>query len=101
MADRVTEPLPHVRRLMLPVDPDDPDVMDHLDQYHHVVRRLNNLIIVVVQDRKHRWSGSRSEAEQATLAERPVFHAVKTVETAHAGGVPLAPARDFPPRADL
>ena len=62
----------------LPFRVNDPHVVRHLDQDHHRVRGLHDLVIAVVHDRQHRRSGSVAEREQATLAERPLLGSVVT-----------------------
>ena len=58
---------------------DDARVVDHLDQDHHRVRRLHDLVVVVV-DRSAASAGRRSaEADQAALAERATLGTVESV----------------------
>ena len=53
-AGRASHPLADVfRQTRTPVGRDDADVMDHLDENHHVSGRLHDLIVVVVGPGKH------------------------------------------------
>src|SRR5690554_813394 len=56
---RIAHPFVYVRRLMLTVQADDARVMHHLRHDHHVIWRLYDLIIIVVDDRHHRRPGTR------------------------------------------
>src|SRR5438067_10136929 len=68
--------------MRLPVEWDDANVVDHLDENRHVTGRLQNLIVVVVAGGNH-WR-SCGRPQDASLGERPVLWAV---------GRALSPAR--------
>ena len=84
----------HVRTLAgrcLPFEPHDARVVHHLDEDHHRVLRLHDLVVVVVQQRDHRRSRARAERQDAALAERAHLRtvgsaaaAVATPERGHA-----------------
>ena len=69
-ADRIAHPRPDVLRQVLAADADDARVVDHLHQDHHVIRRLHDLEVVVVEVIRHERRG-RPERQQAALGERP------------------------------
>ena len=62
---------------MLAIDAHDACVVHHLDQNHHRVLRLHDLVVVVVDVRQHRRAAGGAEAEQATLAERTILGPVE------------------------
>ena len=57
-------------------DADDACVVHHLDQDHHVARRLHDLVVAVVHHRQHRRAGRRAERQQAAFAERASFRTI-------------------------
>ena len=59
------------RQMRPPVQRDDADVMDHLDENHHLSGRLHDLIVVVVGPGKHRRS--RTIHDDATYTQRLVL----------------------------
>src|SRR5207253_7659761 len=62
MAARIPHPLSNARRQMrTPVEGDDANVVNHLDQNRDVFGRLHDLIIIVVPAGYHRWSGGRPQ----------------------------------------
>src|SRR5229473_1050221 len=59
MAEVASRPLTDVLwQMRTSVQRDDADVVDHLDENHHVSRRLHDLIVVVVGPGKHWRSGA-------------------------------------------
>src|SRR5689334_12142557 len=77
MANGIAEPLANIRWRMRAVDADNANVVDHLNENQYVIRSLHDLIVVVVEHRKHRRSGRGAETDEAALGERPVLHAIK------------------------
>ena len=75
MTEVVSRPLTDVLwQTRTRVQRDDADVVDHLDENHHVSGRLHNLIVVVVGAGKH-WR-PRAVHDDATHAQRQVLHRV-------------------------
>src|SRR6185436_18873618 len=71
-AARVSSPLADVRRKRRPaVEGNDASVMDHLVQYHEVLRSLEDLHIGIVAATYHRRPGV--EANDATVPNRGIF----------------------------
>ena len=76
-ADGIAHPVAHRVGAVAGVQPDDPRVVDHLDVDHHRIRRLDDLVIVVVVAvRQHRRAVVAAEPGDAALAERAVLIAV-------------------------
>src|SRR6056300_1062055 len=55
MTDRISHPLIHHCGVMLIVEPYNARVVNHLRHEDNIVLGLHNLVIVVVDDRHHRW----------------------------------------------
>src|SRR5215831_5699118 len=78
----------------------DPGVMDHLDKYCHVARRLNDLVVVVVAARQH-WR-SCSSPENAAIGHCEIFRTIgwmlPPVRCARSGALLRfgCQSRDFP-----
>src|SRR5439155_20824818 len=71
VADRVAEPLADGGRRVWGVKPDDPRVVHHLGEDHDGVRRLHDLVEVVVEVVRENGRTRRGpESEQTALAER-------------------------------
>jgi hypothetical protein len=80
MAARIASPLPDISRDVRPdVQRNDASVMRHLEQDHHVTRRLNNLVIAVVPLRQHRRSGALKD--DATIVEVVALSGVPAADT--------------------
>ena len=69
---------------MLAVQPHDASVVNHLDEDQHRVRRLHDLVVVVVQQRDHRRARARTERQDAALAERAHLRPVRSAAAAAA-----------------
>ena len=70
-AARVPQPLPNPSvRMRPPVERDDPGVVDHLDEDHDITRRLEDLVVVVVEAGHHR---AGQPARDAPLVQVAVF----------------------------
>src|SRR5580658_8047994 len=83
MPDGISQPPFDARWLMLAVDANHADIMNHFDHDHDGVGSLNDLIIVVVKVVGHHgWTGSRAESDNASLCKGAHFHAVIAVEVA-------------------
>ena len=87
--DRIPQPLPDLRRIVLGVHPDDPRIVVHLGQDHDVVFGLHDPLLVVVEDRQHRRAGRGAEPEQAALRERPLLHVVERARRIQTGLEPV------------
>ena len=67
-AARISHPLPDaVGRMRAPVEGNEPDVVDHLDQNGHVTRPLHDLVGVVVASGKDRRPGVHHDAAVVEL----------------------------------
>ncbi len=95
VSDRVPQPFVHF--VMLAVfQADNARIMIHLSKNHHVVISLNDLAVIVVENRQHRWPTGRAETDQAALTHGPHFRAIECALRAHtAKNTPLSP---FGPR---
>ena len=82
-ADRVAPPRPHAGRQPLAIlaDADDARVVHHLGHDHHVIARLHDRVVVVVEVvGQHRRAGVRPERGEAALGQRPVLGVVVLAE---------------------
>src|SRR5262249_49831889 len=85
-AARVPQPLLNLRAHMrTSVERNDPHVMDHLHGNHDVSRRLQDVIVVVVEVAHHR---ARQPARDASLEQVPALGSI--------GGAPPPPPRPPP-----
>jgi hypothetical protein len=84
----MTLPLADRRRQMRPaVERDHTHVVDHFADDDHVVARLHDLNVVVVERRHHRWSGSVGHLQTA-LGKREVLRPLGVVAILPLGLIP-------------
>src|SRR5271165_1073874 len=77
MADGIARPLAHIIRLVLRVHVDDAHVVNLFHQDHDGVRRLHDLIVVVVEGRQHGRTGHRRD--DAALGESTILYIVDAI----------------------
>ncbi len=58
------------------VDRDDPGVVDHLDEHDDVIRRLENLVVVVVEAGRHR---TRHAARQTPVVRAEILPRIESL----------------------
>ena len=95
VAARVAEQPGHAP-VRTPIHRHDPRVVNHLVQNHDVIARLEELHVVVVDRRDHRWT--RGSPENAPLLEREILGRLRGI----ASGAPARarrPARGLAPTA--
>src|ERR1051326_3949716 len=63
MADRIAKPLADIFWGMRSTEANDAGIVHHLDEDHHVIGSLHDLVVVVVKNGKHGWSGGGPEPE--------------------------------------
>ena len=91
-SDRIAHPGAEVWRETFTPDPDDPDIVHHLDEDHDVIPRLHDLIVVVVEVvGQHGRSGVRAERHDAALAEWTELRVVVLAPAAQFGGARRVP----------